>query len=189
MSLIAFLPSYLKSQYFEHPKLPTTVCAGRTIIVTGANVGLGKEAARHFVSLNAAKVIIACRTPSKGEAARADIEKTTKRTGIVEVWSLDLESYDSIREFVRRAETLDRVDVVLENAGKSRPMRQWGGRSYNIHWNDRSSDAAIQAGQRIRDRHFDQRDLDVPARSSDPTEAAGVSAEVWHAAELDHRCV
>ncbi|KDN71691.1 putative short chain dehydrogenase [Colletotrichum sublineola] len=103
MSIISTLPMYINSQFFQHPELPTTDCTGKTIIVTGANVGLGKEAARHFVRLNATKVIIACRTISKGEAARTDIEATTKQSGVV--------------EFVKRAETLDRLDVVLENAG------------------------------------------------------------------------
>ncbi|KAK2007360.1 NAD(P)-binding protein [Colletotrichum eremochloae] len=117
MSFISALPMYINSQFFQHPELPTTDCTGKTIIVTGANVGLGKEAARHFVRLNATKVIIACRTISKGEAARTDIEATTKQSGVVEVWHLDLEDYDSIRKFVKRAETLDRLDVVLENAG------------------------------------------------------------------------
>jgi NAD(P)-dependent dehydrogenase (short-subunit alcohol dehydrogenase family) len=70
--------------------------------------------------MNAAHVILACRTVSKGEAARADIEATTKRFGIVQVWQLDLEDHDSIRKFVQRAEALDRLDVVLENAGGSR---------------------------------------------------------------------
>ena len=120
MSLVSFLPTFIKSQFFEHPEVPTADCSGKTIIVTGANVGLGKEAARHFVRLNATKVILACRTVSKGEAARADIEATTKRSGVVQVWQLDLEDHDSIRKFVRRAETLDRLDVVLENAGGSR---------------------------------------------------------------------
>lgn len=124
ISLITFLPTFIYSQFFEHPKLPTTDCTGKTIIVTGANVGLGKEAARHFVRLNAAKVVMACRTVSKGEAARADIEATTKRSGVIEVWPLDLENYDSIRKFVQRAETLDRLDVVLENAGESRCTSQ-----------------------------------------------------------------
>jgi NAD(P)-dependent dehydrogenase (short-subunit alcohol dehydrogenase family) len=120
MSLLSFLPTFIKSQFFEHPELPSTDCTGKTIIVTGANVGLGKEAARHFVAMKAANVILACRAVSKGEAARADIEATTKRSGVVQVWQLDLEDHDSIRKFVRRAETLDRLDVVLENAGGSR---------------------------------------------------------------------
>lgn len=64
---------------------------------TGANIGLGKEAARHFVQLNAAKVIIACRSVEKGENAKQDIESTTGRKGVVDVWQLDLQSYDSVR--------------------------------------------------------------------------------------------
>ncbi len=58
-------------------------------------MGLGKEAARHFVGLNAQIVILACRSVEKGEAAKKDIESTTKRAGVVEVWQLDLGSYNS----------------------------------------------------------------------------------------------
>jgi FlaA1/EpsC-like NDP-sugar epimerase len=38
---------------------------GKTVTVTGATVGLGKEAARHFVRLGASKVILAVRTIEK----------------------------------------------------------------------------------------------------------------------------
>lgn len=72
----------------------------------------------HFVRLNAAKVIIACRTPAKGAAAQADIEAARGRKGVVEVWQLDLESYDSIRAFVKRANALPRLDIMVNNAGE-----------------------------------------------------------------------
>jgi len=97
---------------------PTIDCTGKTIIVTGANVGLGKEATRHFVRLNAAKVIIGCRSLEKGEAAKTEIEASTKRNGVIEVWQLDLQDYDSVKAFAKRAESLKRLDVVVENAGK-----------------------------------------------------------------------
>lgn len=79
-------------QFFVTPAYPTTDCTGRTIIVTGANTGLGKEAVRHLVQLNAERVILTSRVASKGEAAAKDIEQTTGRKGVVEVWDLDLES-------------------------------------------------------------------------------------------------
>ena len=59
-------------------------------MVTGSNVGLGLEAARWFVKLDAAKVILAVRTIEKGEEAKRSIEASTKRKGVVEVWPLDL---------------------------------------------------------------------------------------------------
>ena len=97
---------------------PTHDLSGQTIIVTGANVGLGFEAARHFARLNAAKVILAVRSESKGAAAKADIEKSTpQRTGVVEVYPLDLSSYASVKHFAAKVLELPRVDVLLENAG------------------------------------------------------------------------
>lgn len=106
-------------QIFVTPQYPTTDCTGRTVIVTGANTGLGKEAARHLVKLNAERVIITSRTASKGDAAARDIEETTGRKGVVEVWDLDLENYDNVKAFGERVKTLQRLDAIIENAGKN----------------------------------------------------------------------
>ncbi len=100
---------------------PTADFSGQTIIVTGANVGLGFEAARHFVRLGAAKVILGCRSPAKGEAAKEKIKQSTKGDGIIEVWQVDLSSYESVHQFCARAEKLDRLDAVVENAGVATP--------------------------------------------------------------------
>jgi retinol dehydrogenase-12 len=45
--------------------------------MTGANVGLGKEAVKHFVRLNVAKVIATARSLERGKAALAEIESET----------------------------------------------------------------------------------------------------------------
>ncbi|KAK5053832.1 hypothetical protein LTR84_001794 [Exophiala bonariae] len=91
--------------------------AGQTIIVTGSNVGLGLEAARHFVRLGAQKVIIAVRNKDKGETAAQSIHESTGRAGVAEVWELDLRSYASVKSFAERASGLERLDVVVNNAG------------------------------------------------------------------------
>lgn len=115
--LTHFLPQFFYTQLFVTPPYQSTDCSGKTIIVTGANTGLGKEAARHFVRLNAAKVILGCRSLDKGNAARQDIEETTKRSGVVEVWQLDLQDYGSVKRFAEQAKGLERLDVIVENAG------------------------------------------------------------------------
>jgi len=115
-----FLSSFLKSQFTALP-VPAYDFTGQTIIVTGGNVGLGLESARHIVRLGAAKVILGCRNEEKGEAAKKQIEKTTHIEGVVEVWQVDLSSYDSVKQFCARAQGLERLDVVLENAGIAIP--------------------------------------------------------------------
>lgn len=106
----------LASQYIPLP-YPTNSFAGQTIIVTGANIGLGRESSRHFVRLGASKVILAVRSLSKGQEAAADIERTTGRKGVCEVWEIDMGDWESVKSFVERVEGLERVDAVCENAG------------------------------------------------------------------------
>ena len=113
-----WLLHFLYSQWFVTPPYPTESWAGKTVIVTGANVGLGLEAARHFARLGAAKVIIASRSIQKAEAAKKSIEQTTKcGPDVVEGWLLDLCSYESVKAFAERCNGLQRIDAMVENAG------------------------------------------------------------------------
>jgi retinol dehydrogenase-12 len=101
----------------ESIPIPQTSFAGQTIIVTGSNTGLGYEAVRHFVRLDAGQVILAVRSVKKGEAAKASIEASSGRKNVIEVWQLEMDKYDSIKAFASRCNSLDRLDVVVENAG------------------------------------------------------------------------
>ena len=78
---------------------------------------MGLEAARHFVRLDAQKVILAVRTISKGETAKKSIEESEKRTDVVEVWELNPSSFASVKEFASKSQSLERLDVLVENAG------------------------------------------------------------------------
>lgn len=90
----------------------------QTVIVTGSNTGLGLEAARLLIRLNAAKVILAVRTISKGEAAAKSIISTCDVPAPrVEVWQLDMSNKDSIVAFAKRAAGLERLDAAILNAG------------------------------------------------------------------------
>jgi NAD(P)-dependent dehydrogenase (short-subunit alcohol dehydrogenase family) len=81
--------------------------AGRTVIITGANSGLGAVTARELARTGAS-VIMAVRTLSKGEAAARQM------TGDIEVRQLDLQDLSSVRRF---ADGVDKVDVLINNAG------------------------------------------------------------------------
>ncbi|KAL9594974.1 MAG: hypothetical protein Q9179_005160, partial [Wetmoreana sp. 5 TL-2023] len=117
MSRLAFFLKIIRDQLFLTLPYPDTPATDQTIIVTGGNVGLGFEAARHYVRLGAAKVILAVRTVEKGETAKKEIETSEKRQGVVDVWKLDLSSYDSVKQFARKVHDLPRLDILLENAG------------------------------------------------------------------------
>jgi NAD(P)-dependent dehydrogenase (short-subunit alcohol dehydrogenase family) len=94
--------------------------AGRLFVVTGANSGLGREAARRLAGAGA-HVVLAVRTPAKGEQAREAILAEFPQAAL-EVRRLDLADLGSVKEF---AEGLladgTPLDVLLSNAGVMTP--------------------------------------------------------------------
>ncbi|KAF9735861.1 hypothetical protein PMIN06_010896 [Paraphaeosphaeria minitans] len=109
---------FVYGQLFTQLSKPTASFEGKTVIVTGSNVGLGKEAARHITCNNASTVILAVRSLEKGEEAKKDIEASTGKKGVVKVWQLDMSSYQSVLDFVARAsKELQRLDIAILNAG------------------------------------------------------------------------
>ena len=117
---MGFMSQFLYSQFLVSPTIPTHSFAGQTVIVTGSNTGLGLEAARHIACLGPSKLILAVRSTSKGEAAKESIVKTTKcDPDAIEIWTLDMQSAESVKAFATRAEGLGRIDAVIANAGVS----------------------------------------------------------------------
>lgn len=115
---MGYATTFLYSQFFTKLPYPTSSFADQTVIVTGSNTGLGLEAARHIARLGAAKVILACRSITKGQAAAADITASEHlKSDRVEVWELDLSSYESVKAFGQRVQRLDRLDAFIQNAG------------------------------------------------------------------------
>lgn len=89
---------------------------GKTVVVTGANSGLGYEATRAFAR-KGAHVVMACRSMGRAEDAKRRIRSEGPR-GSLEVSKLDLGSLASIREFAEDFEA-DHEDlhVLCNNAG------------------------------------------------------------------------
>ncbi|CAM6085743.1 unnamed protein product [Calypogeia fissa] len=110
--------SFLHSQLLITPLKPTKDFTGETIIVTGSNTGLGFGAVRHLSRLNAGLIIMAIWNLSKGAAAKtAILESTGRPRNSIEVWEVDLQSFDSVKAFVAKANQLQRIDAVIESAG------------------------------------------------------------------------
>ena len=81
--------------------------AGRTVVITGANAGLGEVTARELARVGA-RVVLAVRNTEKSKAA------AERMTGDVEVRQLDLQDLGSVRRF---ADEMGALDVLVNNAG------------------------------------------------------------------------
>jgi NAD(P)-dependent dehydrogenase (short-subunit alcohol dehydrogenase family) len=89
---------------------------GTTVLITGANSGLGLRSAEALAA-KGATVLMACRNAAKAATALESVR--AKATGPApEVVSLDLASLASVRECASAlAERLDHLDVLMNNAG------------------------------------------------------------------------
>ena len=98
--------------------------AGRVALVTGANSGIGLVAAEELAA-HGASVLLACRDPSKGEAALAAVRDRRPGGAPVELIALDLADLASVRtaaaEVAARPEPLD---LLVANAGVMAPPRR-----------------------------------------------------------------
>ena len=90
--------------------------SGRTVVITGANSGLGFEAASAFAR-KGAHVVMACRDLDRGRAARDEIRASVTDPSL-SVLELDLASLASIRSFVDAVEGAhDALHALCNNAG------------------------------------------------------------------------
>lgn len=96
---------------------------GRTIVVTGANSGTGREAAKRLTAAGA-HVILAVRNPEKGAEALAEV-LGTRPDARAEVRVVDLADLASVRAFAADlSRDLDRLDTLVNNAGVMVPPRR-----------------------------------------------------------------
>jgi NAD(P)-dependent dehydrogenase (short-subunit alcohol dehydrogenase family) len=86
-----------------------------SILITGANIGIGKEAARQLaLKKETKKVILFCRNQAKAEAAKKDLEEKTGKK-IFEIIIGDVSDADSVRKAVEKIK--EPIDAIILNAG------------------------------------------------------------------------
>ena len=113
---------FVKTQFQTKPRPPpeSTSLVGQTAIVTGSNIGIGYECVRKFLDLGLSHAILAVRSVKKGEQAAVQLRKAHPKAKI-EIWPLDMLSYDSIQKFAQRCATLQRLDIAVLNAAVGNP--------------------------------------------------------------------
>ncbi|KAJ8348684.1 hypothetical protein SKAU_G00272730 [Synaphobranchus kaupii] len=94
----------------------STTMAGKTVIITGGNTGIGKATAVDLAR-RGARVILACRNQQRAEAAVSDIKRESRNEEVVYM-QLDLGSLQSVRSFTETfVKTEPRLDLLINNAG------------------------------------------------------------------------
>ncbi|OQO09203.1 hypothetical protein B0A48_06094 [Cryoendolithus antarcticus] len=119
MPSFADIRQFVVGQAFETPALPKTSFRGKTVIVTGANSGLGLECAKHLVALDVTRLLLACRNAERGEEARKNILRSQADCKtVIEVVIIDMSDSKSVIAFAESiAARFDRVDALIANAG------------------------------------------------------------------------
>uniref|UniRef100_UPI0037E7F361 dehydrogenase/reductase SDR family member 13-like n=1 Tax=Semicossyphus pulcher TaxID=241346 RepID=UPI0037E7F361 len=123
MSLLLVLGVVVVAAYiFRHIVVKGKSCTskvklhGKTVIITGSNTGIGKETAIDLAK-RGARVILACRSRQRGEAALEDVKRESGSNQVV-FMQLDLGSQKSVRSFAETfLKTESRLDLLINNAG------------------------------------------------------------------------
>ena len=108
---------FVQTQIKTKSKVPpeSTSFANHTAIITGSNVGIGLETCRVMLGYGLSHLIMGVRTVAKGEKASESLRQAYPKARI-EVWALDMASYDSVQAFAKRCDALTRLDTVILNA-------------------------------------------------------------------------
>ncbi|KAK0216887.1 hypothetical protein IW262DRAFT_155178 [Armillaria fumosa] len=108
---------FVADQKKPMPAVVTADLSGKTLVLIGANAGLGFEATKHFARMNPARLVLTARDERKGRQALAEIQADTGYSK-AELWMIDLANFNSVVAFADRADReLERLDILVENAG------------------------------------------------------------------------
>lgn len=106
--------------------------SGRRFLITGANAGLGFEAAK-VLAARGAHVVLACRDAGRAEAAM-DLIRDEMPAATLSFQPLDLADLDQVREAAAAVVAGPRIDVLINNAGVMIPPRTLTNQGYELQF-------------------------------------------------------
>jgi len=106
--------------------------SGRRFLITGANAGLGFEAAK-VLAARGAHVILACRDAGRAETAM-DLIRDETPAATLSFQPLDLADLDQVREAAAAVIAGPRIDVLINNAGVMIPPRTLTKQGYELQF-------------------------------------------------------
>ena len=91
---------------------------GKVILVTGGNIGLGKQCILEYARHNPAQLWLAARSTTKAQAAIDEIQKQLPTPAPIKILELDLSSLASVRTAAKKfLQEAPRLDILMLNAG------------------------------------------------------------------------
>ncbi|KAF7326425.1 Short chain dehydrogenase sol3 [Mycena venus] len=113
-------PGFLGRQFTKQAPVVNADLTSKTVIVLGANTGLGFEATKHFATMNPERLILACRSQSRGQNALDTELNAATGYSKAELWIVDLGDFESVKQFADKFERDGgRLDILVANAALS----------------------------------------------------------------------
>ncbi|XP_041772169.1 retinol dehydrogenase 12-like [Anopheles merus] len=129
-AIVYFVRKFFQGGQFKNKDIRLDA---KVVIITGANAGIGKEAAIECAK-RGARVYMGCRDPARMEKARQEI---LDKSGSQNVFGLelDLASFESIRSFVKTFLSMERrLHVLINNAGVMACPKAYTKEGFEMHF-------------------------------------------------------
>jgi retinol dehydrogenase 12 len=109
---------FIRAQLTRIPRITPVNLSACTVLITGANSGLGLAASREVLMSSPKRLILAVRNLDEGNKARSELMGRGKPTLTeIEVRKLDQNNFESVASFAKSLKG-DRVDFAILNAGE-----------------------------------------------------------------------
>jgi len=109
---------FIKSQFTRLPLLTPVNLTPCTVLITGANAGLGYETAKEILASRPARLILAVRSLERGKRAASELAKLKESNTEIDVRQLDQAKFSSVKDFVDGLQG-QKIDIAILNAGRA----------------------------------------------------------------------